>query len=250
MARGRFLAGGIVAVILAGAAGGVTASIPDTANGKSYSEMVFAGEADHRGYGSTTDLGTATGAYQFTFETLQDLGYVEKGQQRPAFGKDPWEGVKWTGKGGVNSRTEFLADGAAQDQALGDFTEKNWASIQSKTPLDTTVNGVPMTQPGALYAAHLLGTGGFAQWASCDFQAHCLSSGQASANGMTKDELQAHLMGRVAKGAGVDPSTITGGGSGGGSGMGGGVSSFETVAMKLMPWDSAAARVTMLPGDM
>lgn len=249
MARSRFLAGGIMAAILAGAAGGAIASIPPAADGMTYAEMVYSGEADHRGYGSTTKLGTATGAYQFTFETLQDLGYVEKGQARPAFGDDPWNGIKWTGKGGVNSRAEFLASSSAQDEALGVFTERNWVSIQSKTPLEKDVNGVPMTQPGALYAAHMLGTGGYAQWASCDFQAHCISVEQASANNMTKEQMQEHLMGRLAKGAGVDPSTITGGGGSGG-GMGGGTSTFENVAMKLMPWDSAAARVTMLPGDM
>lgn len=248
MARGSFLASALAVLALSGALP-VLASIPPTADGKTYSQMVYGGEADHRGYASTTKLGTATGAYQFTFETLQDLGYVEKGQTRPPFGDDPWNGIKWTGKGGVSSRAEFLANSAAQDEALGVFTEKNWASIQSKTPLKTTVNGVPMTQPGALYAAHMIGTGGFSQWASCDFQAHCLSAEQASANNMTKEQLQAKLMGRVAEGAGVDPSTITSGGGGGGGGMGGGTSSFKNVDMKLMPWDSHGIRVTMLPGD-
>lgn len=216
-----------------------------------YAEMVYSGEADHRGYGSTTSLGTATGAYQFTFETLQDLGYIEPGQRRPAFGDDPWDGIRWTGKGGVNSRAEFLANSAAQDEALGVFTERNWQSIQSKVPLDKEVNGVPMTQPGALYATHMLGTGGFSKWESCGFQAHCLSAEQAAANNMTKDEFQAHLMGRLAKGAGVDPSTITSGGSGGSGGMGGGSSDpMEMASMKLMPWESAGIRASMLPGDM
>lgn len=248
MKRAGIFTGSALTALILGAAAALASA---NGNQPTYAEIVYSEEADHRGYGSTTKLGTATGAYQFTFETLQDLGYVEKGQKRPPFGADPWDGIRWTGKGDVNSRTEFLANTSAQDQALGDFTERNWTSIQSKVPLNTEVNGVPMTKSGALFATHMLGSGGFRQWESCGFKAHCLDHTQAAANNMTKGQLQAKLMGRLAKGAGVDPSTITdGSGSGAGMGMGGGEVSFEMVQMKLMPWDSPGMRPSMLPGDM
>ena len=101
-----------------------------------------------------------------------------------------------------------MANQAAQDAALSRLTERNWSSIASSTPLGETVNGVPMTEGGALYATHMMGAGGYREWASCGFQPACLDPAQAAANNMTVEEYQAHLMKRVAEGAGVDPSNI------------------------------------------
>lgn len=161
-------------------------------------------------YGATTTLGTASGAYQFTFATLKGLGMVKSGST-PAFGEGEWSGVEWTGKHGINSRADFLASQSAQDAVFSEFTSNNWGTISSSVPVGDTVNGVPMTQSGALHAAHMLGAGGFNQWASCGYQPQCLNMSQASANNMTREQFQAHLMKRVAEGGGYDASMVLNG---------------------------------------
>lgn len=209
--------------------GVVHASTGGTGN---YADLVYKGEGGGNP-AATTTLGSASGKYQFTYATLKDLGYITSGPATVPAGAGEWSGVVWSGKDGVNSRTDFLRDEAAQDAALDTFTQKNWNHISQYTPLGTEVNGVQMTQGGALYAAHMLGPGGYEQWASCNFQAHCLNSDQAAANKMTKEQLQAHMMKRVAEGGGYDPSVIASSGSGGGGGM---TPPIEQLQLRLMPW--------------
>jgi hypothetical protein len=209
---------------------GPSAASAATEASTDFGALVRQYEGGNLGYGATTKLGTATGAYQFTFDTLVSLGYIEKGQSLPKFGDDPWNGVRWTGKDGVFSRSQFLATPGAQDRAFQAFSARNWSSISSMVPVGKTVNGVPMTEGGALFAAHMMGAGGFNQWASCNFQSHCLDPKQAAANNMTLEQYQAHLMKRVAKGGGADPGNIQIA-----EGMGGEVGRI-TYRMTLMPW--------------
>lgn len=197
-----------------------------------YADLVYKGEGGGNP-AATTPLGSASGKYQFTYATLKDLGYITSGPVKVPPGAGEWSGVVWSGKDGVNSRSDFLNNVAAQDAALETFTQNNWNSISSITPLGTSINGVEMTQGGALYAAHMLGEGGYKAWASCGFQAECLMSSQASANNMTKEQLQAHLMKRVAEGGGYDPSVIASSDTGG---TGGTSAPIEFMKLKLMPW--------------
>lgn len=207
-------------------------SYANTPGGGNYADMVYKGEGGGK-IDATTPLGSASGKYQFTYATLKSLGYIQSGPGSVPAGSGEWSNVVWTGKDGVYSRSQFLNNSAAQDNALAIFTQKNWDLIQSKTPLGTTVNGVPITQGGALYVAHMLGNGGYNQWASCGFQASCLNADQAAANNMTKEQLQAHLMKRMAEGGGTDPSVIA---SSGGDGLGGGTPVEAPPQIGLMPW--------------
>lgn len=208
-------------------------AIADVPGGSgNYADLVY----KHEGGGkvdATTKLGSASGKYQFTYSTLKSLGFIESGPGNVPSGAGEWANVRWTGKGGVHSRQQFLNNEAAQDLALGELTQSNWNFIQSKVPVGTVVNGVEMSQGGALFAAHMLGAGGFNQWASCGFQAHCLNDGQASANNMSKEQFQAHLMKRMAAGGGYDPSVIA---SSGGDGLGGGIPVSSPPSIVLMPW--------------
>lgn len=207
----------------------------DSAGSGNYADLVMGGEGG--GNWSATNPGsTATGGYQFTYGTLVDLGFIKPGQKTPGPGAGSWSGIEWTGKGGVYSRSDFMANRGAQDLALNDFTQRNWNLISSNTPVGTTVNGVTMTQGGALYAAHMLGPGGYNQWASCNFQASCLDAKIASAHGWTQEEYKNHLMKRIAEGGGYDTSLIASSGGGAG-GMGGTTPSIETFDTKLMCWN-------------
>lgn len=220
----------ILAAALISGSSLATANAP--AAGGNYADLVFKHEGGGR-IDATTKLGSASGKYQFTYATLKGLGFIASGPSKVPAGAGEWAGVQWTGKGGVYSRQQFLNNGAAQDLALNEFTQSNWNRIQANVPVGTTVNGVQMTQGGALFAAHMLGNGGFNQWASCNFQAHCLDAGQAAANNMTKEQLQAHMMKRIAEGGGYDPSVIA---SSGGDGLGGGIPVVAPPSIVLMPW--------------
>ena len=153
---------------------------------------------------------TASGAFQFTYGTLQDLGYISP-NSRPVgtdmYGPGEWEGVTWTGLDGVNSRMEFLNNQAAQVNALSRFTEQNLSIINAD--YNSSANGVPLTPGGVGYASHFLGAGGFNQWASCGYQPSCLPEAALAANSSyTPETMNEMLMGRMAEGAGVDPSCI------------------------------------------
>lgn len=233
----RVLKSFMAAIALSSIAFGAAASIEGAGSGTgNYADLVFGGEGGGK-IDATTRLGSASGKYQFTYATLKDLGFISSGPETVPAGAGEWpSNVVWTGKGGVNSRQDFLNNVAAQDLALSEFTQSNWNSIQRHTPLGTSVNGVTMTQGGALYTAHMLGNGGYAQWASCGFQAHCLDAGQAAANNMTKEQLQAHMMKRLAEGGGYDPSVIASPAGGEGGYGGGSTPAIENPVIALMPW--------------
>lgn len=187
------------------------ASDGGTGTGATYADMVLAGEGGGN-WQATNLLGesTATGAYQFTYGTLQELGYISHDSRAVGtdmYGAGEWQGVTWTGKDGINSRTDFLNSQSAQVNALTDFTERNLAAINAD--YSSTANGVPVTPGGVGYAAHFLGAGGYQQWASCGHQPQCLpAAALASNSSYTPETMNDMLMGRMAEGAGVDPSCI------------------------------------------
>ena len=124
------------------------------------------------------------------------------------YGPGEWEGeVNWTGLDGVNSRMEFLNNQTAQVSALQRFTQSNLDIINPDHT--SSANGVPLTPGGVGYASHFLGAGGFNQWRSCGYQASCLPSAALGSNSSyTPETMNDMLMGRMAEGAGVDPSCI------------------------------------------
>ena len=199
-------------------------------SGTDYADMVLGGEGGGN-WQATNLLGesTATGAFQFTYGTLQDLGYISENSRpvgRDMYGAGEWEGVTWTGLDGINSRTDFLNSQAAQVSALSRFTQGNLDIINAD--YNSSANGVQLTPGGVGYASHFLGAGGFNQWASCGYQSSCLPSAALAANSSyTPETMNDMLMGRMAEGAGVDPSCID-------------ASQFEgeIPMLVLMPWKS------------
>jgi hypothetical protein len=187
------------------------ASSGGTGTGTEYADMVLGGEGG--GNWQATNIlqeSTATGAFQFTYGTLQDLGYISP-DSRPVgtdmYGPGEWEGVTWTGLDGVTSRMDFLNNEAAQVSALSRFTANNLDIIGAD--YSSSANGVPLTPGGVGYASHFLGAGGFNQWASCGYQPECLPAAALAANSSyTPETMNEMLMGRMAEGAGVDPSCI------------------------------------------
>ncbi|KKN86212.1 hypothetical protein LCGC14_0270810 [marine sediment metagenome] len=188
------------------------ASDGGTGTGDDYATMVLGGEGG--GVWNITNIlqeSTASGAFQFTYGTLQDLGYIthdSRSVNTDMYGPGEWEGdVNWTGLDGVNSRMEFLNNQAAQVSALSRFTANNLDIIGAD--YSSSANGVPITPGGVGYASHFLGAGGFQQWSSCGYQPSCLPAAALGANSSyTPETMNDMLMGRMAEGAGVDPNCI------------------------------------------
>jgi hypothetical protein len=205
------------------------ATTGDDTEGDAYVNMILGGEGGGK-WDVTNLLGesTATGAFQFTYGTLQDLGYISADSREVGtdmYGSGEWANVKWEGLDGVNSREDFLNNKAAQVSALARFTEKNLQSINAD--YSTSANGVPLTPGGVGYASHFLGAAGFKQWASCGYQSSCLpEKALASNSSYTPETMNDMLMKRLAEGAGVDPSCINPGAFEG-----------ELPPIVLMPWD-------------
>ena len=179
-------------------------------SGTEYADMVIGGESGGDWH-ATNNESTATGAFQFTYETLRDLGYIHPDSppvSSSMFGTGSWENVIWTKLDGVDSRESFMNNQAAQVNALSRFTQKNLNIINPD--YTTSANGVPLTQGGVAYAAHFLGAGGFDEWRSCGYQPSCLPQAALDANSAyaTPQAMNDMLMGRMAEGGNVDPSCI------------------------------------------
>ena len=66
----------------------------------------------------------------------------------------------WTGKDGVRSQSDFLANAQAQINAVTAYQQKAEAFILSKkldAAIGTTINGVPITASGLIAGYHLVG---------------------------------------------------------------------------------------------
>ncbi|PKM35479.1 MAG: DUF3262 domain-containing protein, partial [Gammaproteobacteria bacterium HGW-Gammaproteobacteria-10] len=99
------------------------------------------------------------GSYQMGESALIDAGYYLKDHTPNT---NDWTGT-WTGKNGIHSKADFLANAAVQTQAIKDYKIKQWGYI-SNLGLDhyvgQTVAGIVMTESGLLAGAHLVGVGG------------------------------------------------------------------------------------------
>ncbi len=216
-----------------------TAGSGECGPSNNYGEAVLGFEGGGDQY-ATNPGSTATGSYQFLFGTLVDLGYIEPGQAKPPNGAGNWEGVVWTGKGGVYSRDQFMSSTEAQDQALSDFTNKNLSHIKKTYQSGQMVDGIPMTDGGAALASHMLGSGGFQKWAESGFSPSGLDPDIAAAHGWTPEEYQKHLMERVAAGGCYDPANIDSAGSG--------ELQQDLPEIFLMPWEPNYMVPAILPG--
>lgn len=99
------------------------------------------------------------GLYQMGEAALTDAGYY-KADNTPS--TNDWKGT-WTGKNGINSKAEFLANPATQTQAITDYNHVQWGYIVhlGLAPyVGQTIGGIVMTESGMLAGAHLVGAGG------------------------------------------------------------------------------------------
>ena len=113
-------------------------------------------ESNNR-YGAVNTLGFV-GKYQFGTAALIETGYVKPGTKTlkgHAALDDP---SVWTGKNGVKSKQDWLANQAAQESAMDSLMEKNYNTLKRiGVPIDT----LPDQEKGGLIAAsHLVGPGG------------------------------------------------------------------------------------------
>lgn len=120
------------------------------------------------------------GLFQFGEAALQDVG-LYAGDSSPR--QNDWSGT-FTGKYGVTSLADFLADPDAQLQAVTAYHARLWKTLADTYGageyIGREVGGVEITESGLVAAAHLLGPATVGKW---------LASGGASdpsdANGTT-----------------------------------------------------------------
>lgn len=217
----------------------------DCDGSQSYSDLVAKYEGGGKGASATNPDSTASGSYQFTFDTLKELGFIKSGSL-PSFGEGNWDGVEWTGKGGVHSRQDFFNSDTAQDLALSELTEKNLKAVEGLWE-GKTVNGVPLTAGGVAFATHQLGAGGFRAWAESGFTSAGLNATHAKGHHKNMSEAAAleayqnHFVNRLAKGGCMDPGMISSGQNDVG----------PMAEVGLMPWDEHKAAVKpIFPGQM
>ncbi len=197
-------------------------------------------EGGGKGYEATNPGSSATGAYQFLIGTLKELGYVQhySGPASSYFGDSGWNDVVWTGKDGINSRAEFMASQGAQDRAFAEFTQRNLQAVAGNWTPGETVNGIQMTSGGVAAATHMLGVGGFRQWAASGFSASGLDPKIAAAHGWSPEQYNKHLMNRVAKDGCMDPNDITIGND----------AIAELPEIFLMPFTAKPGKPVIIPG--
>jgi len=122
----------------------------------SYDDFLDAlGERESGGdYGIVATLGYL-GKYQFGELALVDIGYYELDGTAAI----DWKG-NWTGKDGIDSKAEFLASGAVQEQAIRAYMELQWAYLGATERFaGQTIGGIAITESSLLAGAHLLGAG-------------------------------------------------------------------------------------------
>ncbi|WP_407280358.1 transglycosylase SLT domain-containing protein [Aromatoleum evansii] len=104
------------------------------------------------------------GLFQFSEAALQDVG-LYSGDGTPK--TNDWTGT-FTGKYGVNSLADLLANSDAQIQAVSAYHQQVWNTLTkvygAENYLGTTINDTPITASGLVAAAHLVGAGTVGEW--------------------------------------------------------------------------------------
>ena len=105
------------------------------------------------------------GKYQMGEGALTDVGYYNG---RSPGNHQEWSG-KFLGKDGVYSKEDFLNNPQAQENAIREFTKKQWGYLKnngSTKSVGSKINGIEITPSGLLAAAHLVGQGGVGSYVS------------------------------------------------------------------------------------
>ena len=105
------------------------------------------------------------GKYQFGELALRDIGYYTY----DGTSANDWKPGFWTGKNGVDSKAEFLANHSAQESAIRAYMTLQWQYMKKAWAYEGQVlNGVKITESGMLAGAHWayveLGWGGYWAW--------------------------------------------------------------------------------------
>lgn len=187
-------------------------------------------------------LASATGRYQLNAGALESIGWIKKGSSVP-MGPGEWPADIWTEEAisaGVNSRTAYLNNPAAQDTSLQLLTEVKLKAIDSSVFNNpTTPNGVAINSGSVGAAAHMMGEGAFNSWAKSGFSPSALSPEIAAAHGMSPEQYNQHLLDRMAAGACADPSAMP-------------ISeltNFDLPPIYLMEWTTEFMSKPILPGQ-
>jgi hypothetical protein len=116
--------------------------------------------------GGVTESGQYTGnylgKYQLGAEALVNAGYISQKCLDNEYKLNPTYSVRsdscWTGKNGVNSKTDFLNNAAAQEDAMHSFTKKQYNTLVTTGAIRS--GDTPEEVMGKLTTAHLIGAGG------------------------------------------------------------------------------------------
>jgi hypothetical protein len=148
--------------------------------------MAAIGQAESGGnYSEDRKQTSFIGKYQIGYMALIDTGHVKSSVKSNAQLNNP---NSWTGKDGITSKSAFLTNTKAQDDAMFDITEKNYKALVSKGAITKDMTNAQIG--GMMGAAHLLGAGGANTWRK---------TGQGQdANGTTGDKWYAVAQSGVA----------------------------------------------------
>jgi hypothetical protein len=148
--------------------------------------MAAIGQAESGGnYSEDRKQTSFIGKYQMGYMALIDTGHVKSSVKSNAQLNNP---NSWTGKDGITSKSAFLTNTKAQDDAMFDMTEKNYKALISKGAITKDMTNAQIG--GMMGAAHLLGAGGANTWRK---------TGQGQdANGTTGDKWYAVAQSGVA----------------------------------------------------
>lgn len=143
-------------------AGLVPARAPVSPGEASYDDFLDAlGQRESSGDYTVVNRLGYLGKYQFGELALIDAGYYT----RDGTSTNDWRAGFWTGKGGIDSRAEFLGTPAAQEAAIRDYMELQWSYVRSVWTYEGQVlNGLKITVSGMLAGAHLVGNGNLAKF--------------------------------------------------------------------------------------
>jgi hypothetical protein len=106
--------------------------------------------------------GNFLGKYQLGAEALVQAGYIHKSCLTNEFKGRPTYAVQsdscWTGKNGVNSKTDYLNNPAAQEDGMHEFTKGQYKILVANGTIKSSDSSEEVM--GKLTAAHLIGVGG------------------------------------------------------------------------------------------
>ncbi|WP_336976130.1 M23 family metallopeptidase [Acinetobacter pittii] len=103
------------------------------------------------------------GFFQFGEAALIDLGYYKHWKDNSdKTEENDWTG-SWTGHNGINSLSDFLKSPAKQVQIIGEWIDLLCKRLRNRSFNEyygKIINGIEITESGAIAGAHLVGDGG------------------------------------------------------------------------------------------